>query len=231
MQECNKVIGALEAWALNKSVELLQLAKEGMEKKEDPVEKRGVIWMGFKSLEEAKAHRENFTMTYVPNTEANQGKLHFMKNPKLTVALKRYDPTQHFVLVVSIDNNDNGSKTGPGCAWRWSVIHGDACNRITKQDLMHAPLLPDEKNDSENQISVFGGLAACSGPDCKTKATKLQRCAQCKATYYCSTECQSKHWSQHRSACKVMAGLRQAFAPPSPNGTPPPQPKPEAVNE
>lgn len=214
MEDCNKVIGALEAWAMNQSVKLLQLALEGMAKKEDPAERRGVIWMGFKSLKQATKHCDGLAMTYVPNTKENQGKLHFMRNRKLAVVLERYDPAQHFVLVVSIDG-----KKGQGCSWRWSIIHGDACNRITKQDLMCAPLLPDKNDDDENQINVFGGVAACAGPDCQTRAAKMRRCKRCKAVYYCSTECQKKHWPQHKNACKAMANIRQAFTAPPPTTT------------
>lgn len=35
----------------------------------------------------------------------------------------------------------------------------------------------------------------CSKPDC------TKRCAKCKEVYYCSDQCQKKHWSAHKPQC------------------------------
>lgn len=45
-------------------------------------------------------------------------------------------------------------------------------------------------------------LHYCQAPDCpdQTKSTTL-RCAQCQAIYYCSLDCQRRHWKSHKSLC------------------------------
>src|SRR4051794_20534511 len=39
-------------------------------------------------------------------------------------------------------------------------------------------------------------------PNTATAALKFKRCGQCKAVWYCSAECQQKHWSTHKADCK-----------------------------
>lgn len=36
--------------------------------------------------------------------------------------------------------------------------------------------------------------AVCGNPGTK-------KCSQCKAVFYCSTECQRKHWPEHKKTC------------------------------
>ncbi|KAF9261550.1 hypothetical protein L218DRAFT_930793 [Marasmius fiardii PR-910] len=35
--------------------------------------------------------------------------------------------------------------------------------------------------------------------------TRFQRCSRCRKTYYCSPECQLRHWTDHKAACKLLA--------------------------
>jgi len=195
--ECDASIGAIESWAIEKSVDLLVFAKENQPK--------GVIWIGFKTVAEAKTKKDGFKMSFIPLTLENQDVFYFLKNPRLSKALEKYDPKIHFVLVVSIDGGEGQ------CNWRWNVIHGDACNRVNKKDLMYAPLLPDIDTDHEDQIKVLGGVASCANPDCKKQDISLQRCARCKGLYYCSVACQKSHWPSHKEMCTAMLQLRKAF--------------------
>ena len=74
---------------------------------------------------------------------------------------------------------------------------------------------------------------ACAG--CGEPATK--RCARCKEVWYCGSECQRKHWKEHKSECRTAkatakkklkeAKRRGALEPEGPEGAallPPPPP-------
>ena len=48
----------------------------------------------------------------------------------------------------------------------------------------------------------------CSGEECYNVGTK--KCGKCQAVYYCSPECQKKHWKQqHKKECNHMEELMQ----------------------
>ena len=36
------------------------------------------------------------------------------------------------------------------------------------------------------------------------EGVKLSKCSSCKNVYYCSTECQKKHWKHHKRVCKKI---------------------------
>jgi hypothetical protein len=40
---------------------------------------------------------------------------------------------------------------------------------------------------------------ACGNPACANRGTKI--CSRCRNKYYCSVECQSKHWDEHKPKC------------------------------
>lgn len=43
---------------------------------------------------------------------------------------------------------------------------------------------------------------------CKTPGS-LKKCSACKNTYYCSTECQRKAWSEHKKSCGVNSDKKR----------------------
>lgn len=48
------------------------------------------------------------------------------------------------------------------------------------------------------------GRAAASCAQCEGRATgerQLMTCGRCREVYYCSKECQTKHWGEHRMRC------------------------------
>jgi hypothetical protein len=51
------------------------------------------------------------------------------------------------------------------------------------------------------QQVLDAGLPACDA--CRLPSAALRQCAACKQARYCSRECQSKAWPQHKAACKA----------------------------
>ena len=43
---------------------------------------------------------------------------------------------------------------------------------------------------------------SCRG--CQDFKWRVRQCAKCLVTHYCSTECQSKHWHEHKPICKAI---------------------------
>ncbi|KAK9823875.1 hypothetical protein WJX72_006114 [[Myrmecia] bisecta] len=64
------------------------------------------------------------------------------------------------------------------------------------------PALPMTPEDTDK---VTRKCAACSLPGDK-------RCARCQEDFYCSKECQSSHWREHKAACKAAQAAAAAAA-------------------
>ena len=44
------------------------------------------------------------------------------------------------------------------------------------------------------------GPSLCAMPECRKDATNL--CSRCKGGPYCSKECQTAHWKEHKQECR-----------------------------
>lgn len=44
----------------------------------------------------------------------------------------------------------------------------------------------------------------CTNGFCRSGIKKLKVCGSCKSVKYCSIACQTIHWKQHRSLCKIL---------------------------
>ena len=66
---------------------------------------------------------------------------------------------------------------------------------------MHVQTQIDLQDRKENlpRATDIGRLCACCRVNGGTK-----RCGGCKQTYYCSRECQTKHWPSHKTKCKEI---------------------------
>ncbi|KAL4249735.1 MYND-type zinc finger protein samB [Abortiporus biennis] len=59
---------------------------------------------------------------------------------------------------------------------------------------------PSRKVLAENRKDA---VKLCSEPSCKHTSddSKLMKCAKCSTAWYCSKECQRKHWKAHKGIC------------------------------
>lgn len=59
-----------------------------------------------------------------------------------------------------------------------------------------------------NDPNLKGGpyCFACHCYDDRTVVTELKRCSRCQAAWYCSGQCQKRHFKDHRSLCKRIGG-------------------------
>jgi hypothetical protein len=62
---------------------------------------------------------------------------------------------------------------------------------------------------------------ACNNPYCSNMSKLSEQqlvmgskrmCAGCRTTCYCSKECRTQHWKQHKAACKAVVAAQQATA-------------------
>ena len=55
--------------------------------------------------------------------------------------------------------------------------------------------------------SVKNTSRYCNCCQKEERNVNFKRCSACKLVYYCSTECQKRHWNDHQSLCKAIQGL------------------------
>jgi len=57
-----------------------------------------------------------------------------------------------------------------------------------------------EEEDSANQVQVLPTItASCAA--CKALSRSLRKCQACKSVQYCSVDCQTNHWQEHKPVC------------------------------
>ena len=62
-----------------------------------------------------------------------------------------------------------------------------------------APTCAPSRSAAVSAVPQGKGCAVCG-----VEVAKLKRCTACKAVSYCSRECQSADWPQHKLKCKQM---------------------------
>lgn len=70
-------------------------------------------------------------------------------------------------------------------------------DRTILEDLINSSFENPEVQETKAAINQINRMCAtCHKPDAKNK------CGTCKAVYYCSRDCQKKHWLKHKELCK-----------------------------
>jgi tetratricopeptide (TPR) repeat protein len=85
---------------------------------------------------------------------------------------------------------------------------------------VHTRVLGSEHSQTLNTQAMLkaflchqeNALRRCSLPSCEnvepSTGPKFKKCSRCKVTFYCTTECQRKHWKKgnHKQACRGVEG-------------------------
>ncbi|KAJ6632099.1 hypothetical protein B0H10DRAFT_2426955 [Mycena sp. CBHHK59/15] len=62
------------------------------------------------------------------------------------------------------------------------------------------------KNIRTTRSAIYTACTNCFKNDGDEPGLKLSRCGKCKGVWYCSKECQTKHWPQHKLSCSAVDG-------------------------
>ncbi|GLB40223.1 hypothetical protein LshimejAT787_0800940 [Lyophyllum shimeji] len=78
----------------------------------------------------------------------------------------------------------------PQIEYRTEVIQASEQNVPTPNDMSELPTM------------------SCNADDCPNYKS-LRKCTRCRSAYYCSVDCQKKHWTHHmyKEACRMYVAL------------------------
>ena len=63
-----------------------------------------------------------------------------------------------------------------------------------------------------NQRALLFNAQHCWAPGCAKTPAHLGRCARCHVAGFCSKECQTQAWPEHRPECALYVKVQQAVA-------------------
>ena len=96
-------------------------------------------------------------------------------------ATKKPKPARHSGLASDDDNNNNPS------------------NRSATTTQHRHPIVKDKKETNKGKKTLWVTVFKCFY--CGEHGHKLPTCGQCSQAYYCSADCQRKHWKKHKPVC------------------------------
>lgn len=68
-----------------------------------------------------------------------------------------------------------------------------------------------KKKVQDDVLKISRECIECDAKDCET-CNPLYRCSRCQSVYYCSKDCQRKHWKAHKQECAPVEEMRASFA-------------------
>ena len=91
----------------------------------------------------------------------------------------------------------------------WHINEAELKQRVKEWNAGLVQYCDDKKLEGDERETTIKAhwaseLAPCGNDDCNVVETKIkdfERCGRCKRISYCSSDCQSKHWSKHKKHC------------------------------
>lgn len=118
----------------------------------------------------------------------------------------------------SFDENFKNAGIDPGAAFKVSVCYSNGTGVdqslvkamywlrkcLTLKEKIKGANISDELENMEKLFRVVTSCCANCFAKSGVEGIKLNACTGCKATYYCSKQCQSIHWKKggHKEACQ-----------------------------
>ena len=133
-------------------------------------------------------HKKNFAMLY-----ARQKDLLSLDCPTLHEFVALYDPLNQFVIFPFFKNGDI-------TLWKPSILHHDAYQVASVQKDCN-----NQKIDP-NPVTTID-ITRCNY--CTATLSKLKYCAKCRHAAYCSRECQTKDWTDHKPMCGTIKDIAE----------------------
>jgi hypothetical protein len=104
---------------------------------------------------------------------------------------------------VTIQKEPSVDSLGFPQASLWETNFGNS-NAFTGEGVRYVPSPVSVTTSLETQSCTWCGLGGNNSEDAK----KLKLCSACQSTYYCSSECQSKDWTNgHATTCKPVSNV------------------------
>ncbi|KAF7325536.1 SET domain-containing protein [Mycena kentingensis (nom. inval.)] len=87
--------------------------------------------------------------------------------------------------------------------------------RIIKDQLKRGDFYIDRSQNKEEKAQYKAGIYrnGCRGCHKPHPRSELKRCARCKDVWYCSSECQTRDWKEHKRTCNLQQFNLEAVAP------------------
>ncbi|EIM89390.1 uncharacterized protein STEHIDRAFT_120026 [Stereum hirsutum FP-91666 SS1] len=91
------------------------------------------------------------------------------------------------------------------------TVVGESQKTLDKQEKKAKKIIRGSSIPESGQFPLMGSCAFCED-DVKAREVGLDvgmsRCTGCKITRYCSRECQTQDWPQHKEACKIVKDVK-----------------------
>jgi len=160
----------------------------------------------FKLLNASESSPEMLNKLEYIKAQANFAIARIKKTQKNSLESKKYYKKAKKNLEQCLKNTKKENRESQSISFCAKVVLSD--KNITKRKKQRLNIVknlmdPEKHNYSEKQKEIIKNVhpdLIC--PVCKIIQKNMKKCSRCRNTYYCSRECQTKDWKEHKKVCK-----------------------------